>query len=151
MASRETLVVEPGTGAATSIRRLRPSGRWRQFRRHRLASIGLMMLTLIVLMVTVGPLLYPHKIDDIDLLARLKPPSLAHPMGTDDLGRDLMARVLIGWELGTNRGHVDAVLRIARHLLSNGHDVHLALQQIDGAPLDADPRLHIWQAPIWPR
>ncbi|MFN8632930.1 MAG: ABC transporter permease [Chloroflexota bacterium] len=112
MASRETLVVEPGTGAATSIRRLRPSGRWRQFRRHRLASIGLMMLTLIVLMVTVGPLLYPHKIDDIDLLARLKPPSLAHPMGTDDLGRDLMARVLIGGRISIAVGVVSTVVAV---------------------------------------
>jgi peptide/nickel transport system permease protein len=72
------------------------TSRWQRFRRHRLAAIGLLLVTIIVVAVTVGPLVYPHKIDDIDLLARLKPPSLTHPMGTDDLGRDLLARVLVG-------------------------------------------------------
>ncbi len=69
---------------------------WRRFRRHRLAYWSLWLLALIVLVVLIGPFLYPVGINEIDLKARLAAPSLAHPLGTDDLGRDLLARMLYG-------------------------------------------------------
>ena len=62
-----------------------------------------------------------------------------------------MARVLFGWELGANRGHIERLLPMARRLLDAGHEVALALQQIDCAGLERDPRITLWQAPIWPR
>ncbi len=62
-----------------------------------------------------------------------------------------MARLLFGWELGANRGHIERLLPIARRLLDSGHEVALALQQIDCAGLDRDPRITLWQAPVWPR
>ena len=62
-----------------------------------------------------------------------------------------MARILFGWELGANRGHIERLLPMARRLLEQGHEVVLALQQIDSAGLDRDPRITLWQAPIWPR
>lgn len=62
-----------------------------------------------------------------------------------------MARILFGWELGANRGHIERLLPMARRLLGQGHDVGLALQQIDCAGLDRDPRITLWQAPVWPR
>jgi peptide/nickel transport system permease protein len=69
---------------------------WRRFKRHRLAYWSLWVLGVLVLAVLLGPLLWPLTISDIDFKARLAPPSLAHPMGTDDLGRDLFARMLYG-------------------------------------------------------
>jgi peptide/nickel transport system permease protein len=69
---------------------------WRRFKRHRLAYWSLWVLGFLVLAVLLGPLLWPLTISDIDFKARLAPPSLAHPMGTDDLGRDLFARMLYG-------------------------------------------------------
>ncbi len=69
---------------------------WRRFRRHRIASVGLVLLALMVLFVVLGPLFWRVGINDIDFAARLEPPSLKHPFGTDDLGRDLLARVLYG-------------------------------------------------------
>jgi peptide/nickel transport system permease protein len=69
---------------------------WRRFKRHRLAYWSLWVLGFLVLAVLLGPLLWPLTISDIDFKARLAPPSLAHPMGTDDLGRDLLARMLYG-------------------------------------------------------
>jgi peptide/nickel transport system permease protein len=69
---------------------------WRRFRRHRLAIAGLVILAVIVLAVLVGPWLYPVPINDIDFEARLKGPMLGHPFGTDDLGQDLLARMLYG-------------------------------------------------------
>jgi rhamnosyltransferase subunit B len=62
-----------------------------------------------------------------------------------------MARILFGWELGANRGHIERLLPMAKRLLEQGHEVALALQQIDCAGLDRDPRIALWQAPVWPR
>jgi peptide/nickel transport system permease protein len=61
-----------------------------------MASIGLTVLVLMVLLVLLGPLFWKVGINDIDFTARLAPPSLKHPFGTDDLGRDLLARMLYG-------------------------------------------------------
>jgi len=69
---------------------------WRRFERHRLAYWSLWVLAAMVLAVLVGPLLYKVGINDVDFKARLASPSFAHPMGTDDLGRDLLARMLYG-------------------------------------------------------
>ncbi len=69
---------------------------WRRFKRHRLAFGSLWLLVLLSLAVLIGPLVYKVGINDIDFMARLKGPSPEHPLGTDDLGRDLLARMLYG-------------------------------------------------------
>ncbi len=69
---------------------------WRRFRRHKMALVSLFVLLSMVLLVVFGPLLWTVAINDIDFSARLKGPSLAHPLGTDDLGQDLLARILYG-------------------------------------------------------
>jgi peptide/nickel transport system permease protein len=69
---------------------------WRRFKRHRMAYFSLWLLGLLVLAVLLGPLFYKVGINDIDFKARLADPSTTHWMGTDDLGRDLLARVLYG-------------------------------------------------------
>jgi peptide/nickel transport system permease protein len=106
---------------------------WRRFRKHRLAVASAFVLSVIILAVLLGPLLWPVPIDEIDFRARLQGPSWAHPLGTDDLGQDLLARmlyggrislavgfaamlvavvvgVLVGSVAGMSRGGVDAVL-----------------------------------------
>jgi peptide/nickel transport system permease protein len=69
---------------------------WRRFRRHKMAVFSLGLLSTLVLLVLFGPLFWTVAIDEIDFSARLATPSLAHPMGTDDLGQDLFARLLYG-------------------------------------------------------
>jgi peptide/nickel transport system permease protein len=69
---------------------------WRRFRRHRLAVISVVVLAAIAAAILVGPLLWPVPIDDIDFTAKLATPSAAHPFGTDDLGQDLLARMMYG-------------------------------------------------------
>jgi peptide/nickel transport system permease protein len=68
---------------------------WRQFRRHRLALVGFIMFGLLCLSALAAPL-SPYDPNRTSLLTRFEPPSLAHPMGTDDLGRDELTRVLMG-------------------------------------------------------
>ena len=69
---------------------------WRQFRRHKGAVVGLAILTIIVLGTVLGPIIYPLDPFEIDIDIANQGASLDHPMGTDNLGRDVMARVLIG-------------------------------------------------------
>lgn len=69
---------------------------WRRFRRHRLAMISAIVLGLLILGVVVGPVLWPVAINEIDFTAQLEGPSWSHPFGTDDLGQDILARMIYG-------------------------------------------------------
>lgn len=60
------------------------------------AAIGLTVLLVVVLTALIGPLIYPLDPVKPNYIAALSPPSLAHPMGTDDLGRDILARIISG-------------------------------------------------------
>ena len=62
-----------------------------------------------------------------------------------------MARILLGWELGANRGHLVRLAEIARALVAAGHEVHAALQNVDGAAAIFPAGTGIWQGPVWPR
>src|SRR5216684_7018729 len=69
---------------------------WRRYRRHKLAVVSAIVLAVMTIGVVVGPLLWQIPINDIDFGARLAMPSWAHPFGTDDLGQDLLARMIYG-------------------------------------------------------
>jgi peptide/nickel transport system permease protein len=61
-----------------------------------MALFSLVVLALLALLVVFGPLVWRTPIDEIDFTARLATPSWLHPMGTDDLGQDIFARMLYG-------------------------------------------------------
>ena len=86
---------------------------WRRFKRHRMAVFSLVLLLTLVLGVLLGPLLWPVAINDIDFSARLKGPSLGHPMGTDDLGQDILARMLYGGRISLTVGLVAMAMALA--------------------------------------
>ena len=69
---------------------------WRKFRRHRMAVASVVILTSLTAAVLFGPLIWRMPINEIDFTARLVSPSWEHPFGTDDLGQDLLARMLYG-------------------------------------------------------
>jgi peptide/nickel transport system permease protein len=69
---------------------------WRRFCRHRLALVSFVILSVTVTAILLGPLVWTVAINDIDFSARLEGPSFDHPLGTDDLGQDLLARLLYG-------------------------------------------------------
>jgi len=84
---------------------VRPVGHfWRVFGQNRMAMAGLVMLVLIVVGALLGPLLSPYDTTTQDVLRRYEPPTLEHPMGTDELGRDVMTRVLAGGRLSLGVG-----------------------------------------------
>ncbi len=86
---------------------------WRRFRRHRLAMAGAIVLLAMIAAVLAGPLLWSVPINDIDFKAKLQGPSWAHPLGTDDLGQDLLARMLYGGRISLAVGVVAMLIAIS--------------------------------------
>jgi ABC-type dipeptide/oligopeptide/nickel transport system permease subunit len=71
---------------------------WRRFRRHRMALIGLAIFGVMVLVAVFGPIVMPYDPTQIPgaTIPGGDPPSLAHPFGTDDRGRDVFTMVVNG-------------------------------------------------------
>lgn len=67
---------------------------WRKFRRHKLALGGSIVLLIIAFVSYGAPLLSRYNPDAIDIVARNQAPSLAHWLGTDGTGRDILTRLL---------------------------------------------------------
>jgi len=72
---------------------------WGRLSRHRAALVGLGIVLALGLAGALAPFLTPHDPIRQDLNQVLLPPSLEHPLGTDHLGRDLLARILYGGRL----------------------------------------------------
>ena len=75
-------------------RRLGRAGR--QFARNRLAMTGLALVAGQVLLALLAPVLAPYAPSAIDYRAMLQEPTAAHLLGTDDLGRDILSRLIYG-------------------------------------------------------
>ena len=84
----------------------------RRFGKHRLAVLGLVILVTMVVAVLAGPLVYRVPIDEIDFKAKLQGPSWAHPLGTDDLGQDVLARMLYGGRISLAVGVTSMLIAI---------------------------------------
>ena len=97
-----SLTVEAPAAAVTAARPTRKARfspgleAWRRFRRHKLAMVSAVVLLVIILAVVFGPFVWRVPINEIDFAAMLTGPSWAHPLGTDDLGQDILARLLYG-------------------------------------------------------
>ena len=88
------------------------SQRWRFFTRHKPAMLGLIVfLTLALASISVDRI-SPYDPERTNLSERLNPPSLRHPMGTDDLGRDVLTRVLYGGRISLSVSLLSMVIAI---------------------------------------
>jgi peptide/nickel transport system permease protein len=90
---------------------------WRRFRRHKLAVAGLIVLAILVFGVLFGGFFWRHSMSEIDYTASLSPPSLAHPFGTDDLGHDLLARMIFGGRISLAVGLAAMLVAVSLGLL----------------------------------
>ncbi|HMQ33423.1 MAG TPA: ABC transporter permease [Chloroflexaceae bacterium] len=108
---------------------------WRRFRKHKLAIVGAVILTVLTLAVTLGPAIYvPYRVaqaetvgfpiapqnqnlrgvmDHLNFIATLQGPSAANPFGTDELGRDLLARSLYGGQISLLVGFVAMLIAVS--------------------------------------
>ncbi len=85
---------------------------WRSFRRHKPAMIGMSVTLLLVLGAIFAPVLSPYDVNKTDLDNMLAAPSLQHPMGTDELGRDLATRILYGGRVSLSIGVMAMALAV---------------------------------------
>ncbi len=85
----------------------------RRFRRHRLAMIGTTVLLVMVVAVVAGPLAWRLPVNEIDFKQKLKGPTWSHPLGTDDLGQDLLARMLYGGRISLAVGVAAMLIAIS--------------------------------------
>lgn len=83
----------------------------RRLLRERKAVAGLVVLAVIALVAVFAPALAPYD-PDLDDFAVLAPPSLAHPMGTDSFGRDLLSRMIIGTRVSFTVGILAAAIAV---------------------------------------
>lgn len=102
---------------AATPRRTLGGEAWKRFRRHKLALAGAVMLTLIIAAVVFGPWLWKVPINEIDFAATLQGPSWAHPLGTDDLGQDLLSRMLYGGRISIAVGFAAMLIAIVVGIL----------------------------------
>jgi len=95
---------------------------WRRFKRHRLALVGGGILILLYAAALAAPLIAPYDYAEPDFTAMGQGPSLAHPMGTDQLGRDELTRVLYGGRVslmvGLGVGAFSAIIGAAIGIIS---------------------------------
>jgi peptide/nickel transport system permease protein len=108
-------MIRPAASAEAVLRRPTRSlwsDAWRQFRRHHLAMLAVFVFALLLLATLIGPLVYRTSADTIDYSQGLLGPSLQHPFGTDDLGRDLLARALLGGRVSMAVGVVAVLIAI---------------------------------------
>ena len=85
---------------------------WRRFRRHKMALFSAFALALILFAVLAGPFIWRVPINEIDFAAKLQGPSWAHPLGTDDLGQDLLSRLIYGGRISIAVGVAAMVVAI---------------------------------------
>jgi peptide/nickel transport system permease protein len=85
---------------------------WKRFRKHPGAIVGIIILALLAIAVILVPL-SPYDPEASSMTERLQPPSLAHPMGTDALGRDLMTRVLYGGRISLTVGLLVVIISLS--------------------------------------
>ena len=77
---------------------------WDQFSKHKGALIGGIIFFTIVLLVMVGPWVWPFEANEVNIRLRNQNPSWAHPFGTDQLGRDTFARMIAGGQTSISVG-----------------------------------------------
>lgn len=108
-----TTAVPPTAGARNEYR----ARLWRSARRNVFIRIGATVTALLVLASFLGPLVIRTDPTEMDMVAILQGPSRSHPFGTDDFGRDVLARVLAGTRVSILVGSMIAGVTLVAGLL----------------------------------
>ena len=93
---------------------------WQRFKKDRLAVAGLVVIILMTLLCVVMPMVSPYTYDGSDYMNMNAGPSLAHPCGTDQLGRDQFIRIMYGARISLTIGFVAAAINFAIGVVYGG-------------------------------
>lgn len=77
---------------------------WRKFRKQKIAMIAGAFLILLFLVAILGPTIAPYSMEEPDYDHILALPSMAHWAGTDEFGRDILSRILVGTKISLSVG-----------------------------------------------
>lgn len=83
---------------------------WRRFRYHKAGFVSLIILSVIVVLAVLAPLIAPYDPNAIDPMAFSAPPSAAHLLGGDQIGRDVLSRLLYGTRVSLLVGILSTLL-----------------------------------------
>src|SRR5216117_2332121 len=90
------------------------------FRKNTLALAGLIVIIALSLSAVFAPWLAPYDPSDQKLADRLEGPSLKHPFGNDELGRDILSRILLGTRVSMRVGATVVLLSVIAGVLIGG-------------------------------
>ncbi len=94
---------------------------WRRFRRHRMAVLGMIGFSLIVLFIVVGSIYVSvEEANAVDLQSRLTSPNAQFIMGTDTTGRDIFARIIHGGQISLFVGITSVIVSVTLGTLIGG-------------------------------
>ncbi|MDA8388147.1 MAG: ABC transporter permease [Nitrospiraceae bacterium] len=79
---------------------------WRRFKKNKLAVIGAAVILALIFTAVAAPVISPYPPTRIDVNHVLSPPSWRHPFGTDELGRDVLARMIWGSRVSMSVGFI---------------------------------------------
>jgi peptide/nickel transport system permease protein len=96
--------------------RRKPAGLWqdagRRLRRDPAALAGLTIVVLLIVIAIIAPAIVPHDPNDQSFRIKLKPPSGDHLFGTDEFGRDIFSRVLVGTRVALGVGILPVIMAL---------------------------------------
>ncbi|MCL4835533.1 MAG: ABC transporter permease [Caldilineaceae bacterium] len=100
------------TGIRMTEQRTLSSIMWKQFRRHQMAMVAVVVLILLIFGSAFVSVISPYDPETSSMRERREAPSLQHPMGTDTLGRDMLTRLLYGGRVSLSIGLAATALGI---------------------------------------
>lgn len=86
---------------------------WARFKRNKTAVIGLIILTFLVFIALFAPYIAPYDPYLSDMPNSLQPPSSQHLLGTDELGRDILSRIIYGAQISLKVGILAVAIALA--------------------------------------
>jgi len=93
---------------------------WRRLKQNRLAMIGLWVIVIITLIAVFGPMLSPYSYSDQSLFDQNMYVSKEHWLGTDDLGRDLLTRIMYGARISLTVGFLASLINLTVGVVYGG-------------------------------
>lgn len=85
---------------------------WKRLRKNKLAMTGLIILMILTLVSVFGPMIYPYDMNHLDFLNIESAPSAQHILGTDNLGRDVLARLMQAGRISLAVGFVAVTIEV---------------------------------------
>lgn len=109
--------IETAAQQGVSVRPVEARGRWRDtwrvMQRNKLSHFGLGVMGIFIVMGIFAPFLAPYDPLHQELIEKFRPPSLRHPLGQDQLGRDILSRIIFGARISLTAGIAAVVFATA--------------------------------------